>query len=201
VCPCESENKHGVRFFQAYGMTIDGYCFSGSSAPQKEFVPKDGSAATKITMKHVTNDAGEMSAEGEALLRSAQRVHRQLRMALPEGSDEYVSYMRDVFADGGRMVVGLKADGTAVGVGVYRFYYDFAVLRQRNWVDDLVSDSTQRSLGVGHAVMDEIRSECRKRGVDQVQLDSGVHRRDAHRFYFREAMVIHAFSLDKPVSK
>jgi GNAT superfamily N-acetyltransferase len=194
VSSCETENKHAVRFFLTKGMTIQCYCFTGSAAAQKEFVPKDGSAATKITVKHVTNDAGEMSSEGEALLRSAERVHRQLRMALPEGSDEYVAYMRDVFADGGRMVVavregddgGSSGQAIAAGLAVYRFYYDFALLKQRNYVDDLVSDSSQRSRGVGHAIMQEIRQETRKTG--------GTHDCDTH-----PASVLRAYTISLTV--
>jgi GNAT superfamily N-acetyltransferase len=61
------------------------------------------------------------------------------------------------------------------------------------YVDDLVTENTARSRGYGHALLSWLAEKGRARGCRQLQLDSGVQRFDAHRFYFRERMHIAAY--------
>jgi hypothetical protein len=51
------------------------------------------------------------------------------------------------------------------------------------YVDDLVTDQTARSLGYGGALFDWLVAEARAAGCGRLELDSGVQRFDAHRFY------------------
>ena len=152
-------------------------------------------------VRHVTTDDGELTPDGEELLRAAEPVHRQLRPALKEGTENYIAIMKKIFAQGGRMLVAIEHRSSfgqpmvSLGCTVYRYYNDFSTGDLRNWVDDLVTDSVKRSSGVGRAILDVIRSETRRLKVEYVQLDSGVYRKDAHRFYFREGFIIHAYSL------
>lgn len=66
------------------------------------------------------------------------------------------------------------------------------------YVDDLVTDSTTRSRGHGDALFDWLVLRAREAGCASLQLDSGVQRFAAHRFYLRKRMSIssHHFSLD-----
>ncbi len=57
-------------------------------------------------------------------------------------------------------------------------------------VDDLVTDADARSGGYGKALLDWLVAEAQALGCSVVELDSGVQRHDAHRFYFREGMHI-----------
>lgn len=56
------------------------------------------------------------------------------------------------------------------------------------YVDDLVTDTQQRSRGAGKAMLEWLVEEARRCGCDQLHLDSGVQRVDAHRFYAREGL-------------
>jgi GNAT superfamily N-acetyltransferase len=61
------------------------------------------------------------------------------------------------------------------------------------YVDDLVTDSAARSKGHGALLLDWLVQFAREQGCDRLDLDSGVQRFDAHRFYFRQRMHISAY--------
>ena len=127
-------------------------------------------------------------------LRRAEAVHRQLRTALPA---DYEAKMKRVFAGGARMCVA--AEGESVrGVAVYRIVENtFEGLHL--YVDDLVTDETRRSRGVGRALMDHMQGLARAAGCEAYTLDSGTQRQQAHKFYFREGMVVTSFHFRKPL--
>ena len=60
-------------------------------------------------------------------------------------------------------------------------------------IDDLVSADGARSLGYGKALLDWALEQARESGCSVVELDSAVHRADAHRFYFRQKMHVMGF--------
>lgn len=67
----------------------------------------------------------------------------------------------------------------------------FVIVEKLAWgrtlyVDDLVTDAHSRSTGAGHAMMDWLKDLAGAEGCEQVHLDSGVARTEAHRFYERE---------------
>ncbi|HXA09084.1 MAG TPA: GNAT family N-acetyltransferase [Chthoniobacterales bacterium] len=66
------------------------------------------------------------------------------------------------------------------------------------YVDDLVTDAAGRSLGYGGALFAWLVAEARAAGCGKLELDSGVQRFAAHRFYLTKRMVIssHHFSLE-----
>ena len=65
------------------------------------------------------------------------------------------------------------------------------------YVDDLITDRTYRSRGGGKRMLDWLAAEAKSSGCGQLQLDSGVQRYDAHRFYFREGMRISSYHFAK----
>jgi len=66
-------------------------------------------------------------------------------------------------------------------------------------VDDLVTDESVRSRGLGKALLDWLTDEARSLGCGQIHLDSGVQRLDAHRFYERESFKKTAFHFARHV--
>jgi GNAT superfamily N-acetyltransferase len=74
----------------------------------------------------------------------------------------------------------------------YRLFTNF-VSGKHLYVDDLVTAEQWRSRGYGKLLNKYLVELARKEGCSTVQLDSGVHRRKAHRFYFRERYTIHSF--------
>lgn len=68
------------------------------------------------------------------------------------------------------------------------------------YVDDLVTDEHGRSMGHGHALMAWLTDQARAAGCAELQLDSGTHRHEAHRFYFRERMHISSYHFSLPLT-
>jgi GNAT superfamily N-acetyltransferase len=128
-------------------------------------------------------------------LARAEAVHRQLRPNLPHA---YVETLTRIFGDGGEMAVALIGERVA-GVAVYRVYLN-TFAGTRFYVDDLVTDEADRSTGVGHALLAWLETEARARGCPGIELESGVQRARAHRFYFREGFSIPSFSFRKSLS-
>lgn len=67
------------------------------------------------------------------------------------------------------------------------------------YIDDLVTADDVRSSGYGLQMLDWLLEYARAHECDELQLDSGVQRFAAHRFYFREGMHIHAYHFRKAV--
>ncbi len=128
------------------------------------------------------------------LLTMAEPVHRQLRPALPA---DYSAKMQRVFAGGGRMCVAVEGE-SVLGVTVFRIHENTAE-GLKMYVDDLVTDEHRRSSGVGRALMNHLQDIAHEAGCEQFTLDSGTHRQQAHKFYFREGMVIASFNFKKPM--
>jgi len=127
-------------------------------------------------------------------LKRAEGVHRQLRTALPQ---DYEGKMRRVFAGGARMCVAAEGDAVR-GVAVYRITENtFEGLHL--YCDDLVTDERARSTGVGRALMEHMQDLARAAGCEAYTLDSGTQRQQAHKFYFREGMVVTSFHFRKPL--
>ena len=61
------------------------------------------------------------------------------------------------------------------------------------YVDDLVTDDAARSRGYGKALLDWLAERARAAGCQFLELDSGVQRFDAHRFYFVNRMHISSY--------
>ncbi|WP_265584067.1 GNAT family N-acetyltransferase [Chitinimonas koreensis] len=119
-------------------------------------------------------------------------MHRELR---PQIQPDYAGQLAGIFADGGRLVIA--ADGEDVlGVALYRCYRD-TFSGTKFYVDDLVTTSSRRSRGVGRTLLDWLQQEARRLGARNFILDSGTQRTDAHRFYFREGLVVECFNFRK----
>ena len=121
-------------------------------------------------------------------------VLRQLRPHLDEAS------LAAVYAEGHpqglRFLAAYDGDGRCVGAAGWRLVAATHPIRKL-YVDDLVTTEDARSTGVGHALLAELESRARAAGCTMLDLDSGVHRFDAHRFYMRERMTISAHHFTK----
>lgn len=124
-------------------------------------------------------------------LMRAEKIHRQLRPHLPV---DYLSKMKQVLKNA-RIALAVKED-SVLGLAVYRWHentYDGL----KFYIDDLVTDETLRSRGVGRALIAHLESVAKKLGANGLVLDSGTQRTQAHKFYFREGFVIPAFNFKK----
>ena len=147
----------------------------------------------ELALVEVTGAAGEILAPD--WLARAETVHRQLRDRLPP---DYVRRLGEVFAGGGRMTLAVEA-AEVRGVAVWRLVQN-TYEGCRLYVDDLVTDSSHRSRGVGRFLLAGLEAKARSLACDVIALDSGTQRTSAHRFYFREGFVIPSFSFRKTLS-
>ena len=129
-------------------------------------------------------------------LAKAEAVHRELRPQIPA---DYMAKMHMIFAGGGRMIVAAEGD-RVLGVAVYRIFED-TFNGRKLYCDDLVTTEQQRSVGVGHALMQFMEQEGIAAHCHAFALDSGVQRSRAHAFYFREGMFVVSFNFKKDLRK
>ena len=138
----------------------------------------------------ITNSAGEIVQP--IWLARAESVHRQLRTEL---SSDYVAQLSQVFENGAHMMVAVNHE-QVVGLAVWRVIINTFEGR-RFYVDDLVTDESHRSQGVGQAMLTNLDLLARQHHCDVLTLDSGTQRIRAHAFYFREGMHIPSFCFRK----
>ena len=151
-------------------------------------------------MKEATRIIDINDAHGRVIepdwLAKAESVHRQLRPQMPR---DYTAKMQRVFTDGARMSIAARGDDV-VGVAVHRIHENtFAGVQM--YVDDLVTDEALRSSGVGKALLDHMQQIARDAGCESFTLDSGTQRQQAHKFYFREGMVVASFHFTKALDR
>ena len=94
--------------------------------------------------------------------------------------------LREVLA-APRSTILVAEDGGAL-VGFCTAYLEILSVRfgRRCWVEDLAVDPRRRSQGVGRALLAAAQAWAREAGATHLELDSGLARADAHRFYERE---------------
>ena len=135
-------------------------------------------------------------AETDTAIARCFPVMAQLRPHLVEA--DFVARVRRMQGEGFHLAF-LEGDGAVRAVAGYR-YQDKLFSGKNLYVDDLVTDTTQRSRGHGRALLAWLVAEARARGCDNFELDSGVQRHDAHRFYLRERMKISSYHFVLPLT-
>ncbi len=90
----------------------------------------------------------------------------------------------------------IESDSTVVAVAGHRISHNLA-WGKFFYVDDLVTAEKHRSKGYGKQLLDWLIDYGRQQACRQFHLDSGVQRKDAHRFYEREGLnnVGHHYSM------
>ncbi|MDQ3545282.1 MAG: GNAT family N-acetyltransferase [Verrucomicrobiota bacterium] len=123
------------------------------------------------------------------------RVMRQLRTHFKD-EKIFIAQVERQRADGFKIAY-LEDKSEVRAVAGYRMAESLFTGRYC-YVDDLVTDESARSLGYGGALFDWLVAEARAAGCVNFQLDSGVQRFAAHRFYLAKRMIItsHHFTLE-----
>jgi ribosomal protein S18 acetylase RimI-like enzyme len=81
-------------------------------------------------------------------------------------------------------------------VGVVTAYLDLNSVRfgLRCWVEDLVVDPSHRSTGIGRSLLDAAKAWAKQHGATHFELDTGIARTDAQRFYERQDPIAKGYS-------
>ncbi|MDR3414559.1 MAG: GNAT family N-acetyltransferase [Nevskia sp.] len=146
-------------------------------------------------VKIVEVTAADGTVPEPAWLARAESVHRQLRQQLPA---DYAGRMRAIFAGGARMALATAGE-RVLGVMVWRHLAK--TYADEVYVDDLVTDQAARSSGVGHTLLGWAAQRAAALGCDTLSLDSGTQRQQAHKFYFREGMVVTSFHFARSLAR
>jgi GNAT superfamily N-acetyltransferase len=104
---------------------------------------------------------------------------------------EFVMRVNDVQRPRGYRLVASFDSGDDVAVAAAGFRIgDMLAWGHYLYVDDLVTREAARRSGHATRLLDWMRAEAEREGCDSFQLDSGVHRHDAHRLYLRWGLSI-----------
>lgn len=114
---------------------------------------------------------------------------RDLRPHLKDES-EFVERVQRQREDGYRLL-GAWAGESVVGAAGYRLQENLLYGRYL-YIDDLVILKKHRRNGVGTQLIDAIKLYAREHGCAYLVLDTRIHMRVAHRFYFRQGFSAHA---------
>lgn len=86
----------------------------------------------------------------------------------------------------------IEDQGKVVAVAGYRSYTNL-FMGKNLYVDDLVTSEHVRSKGYGQQMVKWLRNEAQKENCSVYHLDSGTHRGEAHKFYFRQGFTISSY--------
>ena len=103
--------------------------------------------------------------------------------------DEFVSRVRGQQREHGYRLAVLEEDGAVRAVAGFRIAECLAWGRFL-YVDDLVTARSVRFRGYGQQLFDWLLAEARREGCEQLHLDSGVQRYEAHGFYLKNRLHI-----------
>ncbi|MBA4136503.1 MAG: GNAT family N-acetyltransferase [Opitutus sp.] len=92
----------------------------------------------------------------------------------------------------GYRLAALEADGRVRSLAGYRIQH-FLWADRLLYIDDLITDADSRSRQFGEQLFLHVKEIAIAAGCTDLHLDSGTHRVEAHRFYFRQRMVIDNF--------
>lgn len=120
---------------------------------------------------------------------AAYPVMEQLRPLLRE--DEFVERIFQQMQDGYHLAAVIDDERITCLAG-FRIQQNLAMGRHL-YVDDLITLESERSRGYGEAMISWLKDYARQNGCQQLHLDSGSHRQLAHRFYFRQGLLINSY--------
>jgi GNAT superfamily N-acetyltransferase len=129
-------------------------------------------------------------AQTDAQIAACFPAIHELRPHLKDAA-ELVARVRRQEAEGFQLAYVAEGDKPVACIGYRR--QERLVHGPLIYVDDLVTMAAVRSKGYGALMLDWIEGIAKAEGRKMVDLDSGTHRVEAHRFYFRQRYGISSF--------
>jgi GNAT superfamily N-acetyltransferase len=100
----------------------------------------------------------------------------------------------------GYKIVYVELDGQIVSAAGYRLA-SFLAWGKVLYIDDLITHPERKRLGLGGALLDWLIEEGRRLRCDEVHLDTGFARHDAHRLYMRKGFELTCHHLSLRLTK
>jgi GNAT superfamily N-acetyltransferase len=138
-------------------------------------------------------DVHEIEAGASA---TGARAMRELRPDSPAlaSPERFAAHVDEVLRAQGYRLVGSFVEGSADAVAVIGFRHADSLGSGRYcYVEDVVALPEARKDGHAQALMEWVVEDARRLGCKKVELNSGVQRQAAHRFYLNQRFVISAF--------
>lgn len=128
-------------------------------------------------------------------IRDCYNIMHQLRPHLASEQAFIEQVQRQI--NEGYHLAYIQDDGGIKALAGFRFL-EFLAWGKVIYIDDLISDAATRRNGYGSRLLKWVINEAKKAKCDQVHLDSGPQRHDAHRLYLNQGFKIigHHFALD-----
>ncbi len=129
-------------------------------------------------------------------IRSCHRVMCQLRPHL-ENQEKFIEQVQRQIQEGYHLAYLQDQQGIVQAVAGFRFL-EFLAWGKVLYIDDLITDIALRMNGYGNTLLKWVIQQAKKAQCDQVHLDSGPQRHEAHRLYLNNRFKIigHHFALD-----
>ncbi len=145
--------------------------------------------------RNLKEDTGVKEASTAEQIRNCYKVIHQLRPHLVE-EQAFIEQVQRQFAEGYRLVY-CQDGGEVRAVAGFRFL-EFLSWGRVLYIDDLITDAKARKNGYGRKLLQWVIELAKVAKCDQVHLDSGPQRHDAHRLYLNCGfkIVAHHFALD-----
>jgi len=135
-------------------------------------------------------------AETDEEIENCFEVMSQLRPHLKQA--EFLSLFQQMETEGYRIAY-IEREGMVIAVAGYRISTSFH-LGKHLYVNDLVASSSVRSMGYGEEMINWLRGEAKSAGCRFLDLDSGIQRDRAHKFYFKHGFTITSFHFSERLS-
>lgn len=143
----------------------------------------------------IAEDTGIQRASTKEQIQSCYGVMRQLRPHLTE-EQAFLEQVQRQFVEGYHLVYW-EDKGDVKALAGFRFL-EFLAWGKVLYIDDLITGSDTRRNGYGGKLLKWVIEQGKKAKCNQVHLDSGPGRHDAHRLYLNHGFKIigHHFALD-----
>ena len=102
--------------------------------------------------------------------------------------------LREAIASDDSAVLVAEHRGELLGFATAYLELNSVRFGQRCWIEDLAVNPEHRSEGVGGALLDAAGDWARDRGATHLELDTGLAREDAQRFYDRREPAAKGYS-------
>ncbi|CAF0714739.1 unnamed protein product [Adineta steineri] len=183
VLQCDLTNTKAHGFFFRHNLAISSFGFAVKTMNLLE-------NPSHIKVMDITD-----SSDNKQLLIQAQDVFLQLRPNLSSDQNTYIGQIHHICQTGpARIIVAISNDEKKdiLGLAVYRISNNIKYSKHI-YCDDLITDENKRSLGVGQSLINFMKNEATKLGLNLIALDSGCQRGRAHKFYHRQGFHIDQF--------
>ena len=112
--------------------------------------------------------------------------------------EKFLETIRAMETEGYKLAF-IEDQGRVMAVAGCRIYTNL-FMGKHLYVDDLVTASSGRSKGYGEAMVNWLRANATEAGCNYYHLDSGTHRDQAHKFYFRQGFTIASYHFSEQLN-